>query len=284
MSKKGEKEYWSMTEGVFNCLIDKKRTLAFKKAIYNTVKKGDIVVDMGTGSGILSMFASDAGAKKVYAIENNRKNFKTLVGTFKANNFSNKIKLIKADARKVKLPEKVDVIIGEMIATALIEEQQIPAIHNILKYGSKKVKILLKSYENYIDLVYSKDVFYGYKVKNIKYEYTGVGEVKSVPLSNKKMYCRVDFNKAEKESRIDKKILLNIIKKGKINAVRLSSKTIFFDNSTFDYSFAYSYPIILPADNFTVNKGDKFLVEISYILCGGFDSLKYKITKKINVL
>ena len=49
------KEYWSMTEGVFNCLIDEERTKAFEKAILNTVKKGDIVVDMGTGSGVLAM-------------------------------------------------------------------------------------------------------------------------------------------------------------------------------------------------------------------------------------
>ena len=33
------KEYWSMTEGVFNCLIDEERTNAFEKAILNTVKK-----------------------------------------------------------------------------------------------------------------------------------------------------------------------------------------------------------------------------------------------------
>jgi len=36
------KEYWSMTEGVFYCLYDRKRSLAFKKAIQNTVRKGDI--------------------------------------------------------------------------------------------------------------------------------------------------------------------------------------------------------------------------------------------------
>ena len=55
-------QYWSMTEGVFNCLIDTKRSIAFKKAIQKTVKVGDVVVDMGTGSGILAMFAAKAGA------------------------------------------------------------------------------------------------------------------------------------------------------------------------------------------------------------------------------
>jgi predicted RNA methylase len=45
-----------MTEGVFNCLIDKKRSLAFKKTIYNAVNKRDVVVDMGTSLGILALF------------------------------------------------------------------------------------------------------------------------------------------------------------------------------------------------------------------------------------
>ena len=67
------REYWSMTEGVFNCLFDKKRTLAFYNAIKKSVKKDDVVVDMGTGSGVLAMFAIDAGAKRAYAIESDKK-------------------------------------------------------------------------------------------------------------------------------------------------------------------------------------------------------------------
>lgn len=279
MKKKGTKEYWSMTEGVFNCLIDEKRTLAFKKAIYNTVKKGDVVVDIGTGSGILAMFAADAGAERVYAVECDENNLKTLKENFKINGFENKIILINGDARKVKLPEKVDVIIGEMIATGLIEEQQIPAMNNMLKYAKKNVKVLLKSYESYIDLVSNKDFYYGHKLKNVRYEYTGVGEVKSRSLSEKKIYNKVSFLKINKKNKINKNIIFITNKNGKINGIRISSKTIFHDNSVFDYSFAYSYPIILPINDMNVRKNDKFLVKISYNLCGGFNSLKYLISK-----
>ncbi len=108
----GSKQYWSMTEGVFNCLIDEQRTLAFQRAIQNTVRKGDVVVDMGTGSGILAMFAADAGAKRVYAIEWDRKNFEALKQSFELNGYRDRIILIKGDVTKVSLPEKVDVIIG----------------------------------------------------------------------------------------------------------------------------------------------------------------------------
>jgi predicted RNA methylase len=107
-------------------LIDAKRTSAFKNAIENSVKPGDIVVDMGTGTGVLAMFAAKMGAKKVYAIENDPKNVMTLHKTFKLNGYNN-IVVIEGDVTKINLPEKVDVIIGEMIATALIEELQVPA-------------------------------------------------------------------------------------------------------------------------------------------------------------
>ncbi|MDO9231008.1 MAG: 50S ribosomal protein L11 methyltransferase [bacterium] len=280
MVEKKTKEYWSMTEGVFNCLIDKKRTLAFGKAIRNTIKDGDIVVDMGTGSGILAMLAVDAGAKKVYAVEFDKKNIKTLENTFKINNYSNKIVIIEGDVTKIKLPEKVDVIMGEMIATGLIEELQIPAMNNVLKYANKNVKVLLNKFENYIDLVYNNEKFYGKNFKIVRYEYPDENDLRSKNLSKKILLNRIDFSVINKKNKIKKNIVIKIEKKGFINGIRISSETIFFDETCFDYSFAYSYPIILPIEEYKVKKGDVFLVNIEYVMCGGFKTLKYLINKK----
>jgi predicted RNA methylase len=117
----------------FRWLMDEKRTLMFKKAIDKVVKEGDIVADLGTGTGILAMFAVDAGAEKVYAVEANSQLCKFLKEIFKENGYEN-IHLIQGDARKITLPEKIDVAICEMISTGLIKEMQVPVMNNVLKY------------------------------------------------------------------------------------------------------------------------------------------------------
>src|SRR4051812_4181507 len=52
-------------------LLDEDRNLKYKQAIFDTVKKDSVVFDAGSGTGLLSLFAAQAGAKPVYACEMN---------------------------------------------------------------------------------------------------------------------------------------------------------------------------------------------------------------------
>lgn len=56
-------------------LKDEVRTLTYRNAMYHNkhVFKDKIVLDVGSGTGILSMFAAKAGAKHVYGVSVGRR-------------------------------------------------------------------------------------------------------------------------------------------------------------------------------------------------------------------
>jgi protein arginine N-methyltransferase 1 len=85
------------------------------------VRPGDIVLDVGAGSGILSMFAARAGAARVYAVE------RTTVAVVAqelaaANGVGEIVQVIHGDVMDVELPERVDVIISEWLGGFGIDE------------------------------------------------------------------------------------------------------------------------------------------------------------------
>jgi predicted RNA methylase len=275
------KQYWSMTEGVFNCLADRHRTHAFARAIRSAVTRGCIVADLGSGSGIMALLAAKAGAKRVYAVENDAKNAQWLETTFKSNGFGDVIEVIQADARKVKLPGKVDVIICEMIATGLIEELQIPVMNHALSFARKGVRVVLERIENYVEAVEVDDRFYGFRLPVPQYDYPGEDLVRVRALTPKHLYREVDFTR-KNATRVDVAVTLPVrckARRAKINAIRITNRTGFCDGSSFGASLSYCFPVILPVAPLAVKIGDKVAIKLSYDMCCGFSTLRVAATQ-----
>ncbi|XP_009630322.1 probable histone-arginine methyltransferase 1.3 isoform X1 [Nicotiana tomentosiformis] len=86
---------------------------------------GRVVVDVGAGSGILSLFAAQAGAKHVYAIEASEmaEYAKKLIAGNPS--LSERITVIKGKVEEVELPVKADILISEPMGTLLVNERML---------------------------------------------------------------------------------------------------------------------------------------------------------------
>ncbi|KAL8485005.1 hypothetical protein ACS0TY_027345 [Phlomoides rotata] len=84
-----------------------------------------VVVDVGAGSGILSLFAAQAGARHVYAVEASE--MADYARKLISGNplLSERITVIKGKVEEVELPEKADILISEPMGTLLINERML---------------------------------------------------------------------------------------------------------------------------------------------------------------
>jgi len=113
-------------------LNDRTRTDSYLQAIAETVKPGDTVIDLGTGTGILAMAAIRAGASKVYAIE------ATDVADaaqrlFEANGVTDRIELLRGHSTQVQLPQRADVLVSEIIGDDPLGEQVLESTGDALR-------------------------------------------------------------------------------------------------------------------------------------------------------
>jgi SAM-dependent methyltransferase len=113
--------YYGNPEVHLLMIRDDIRNRAYRDALQAAIKPGDLVLDFGAGTGILSMFAAQAGAKRVFAVE--RTNIASFARRITAQNgFADRIQIIQQDIEKVRLPQKVDVIVSEWLGTYGVDE------------------------------------------------------------------------------------------------------------------------------------------------------------------
>jgi len=111
-------------------LKDTVRTEAYRDSIMENkhLFKGKVVLDVGCGTGILSMFAAKAGAKHVYGIEM-AGIYDQAVQIVEKNGLSNVVTLIRGKVEEIVLPvDKVDIIISEWMGYFLLYESMLDTV------------------------------------------------------------------------------------------------------------------------------------------------------------
>lgn len=111
-------------------LKDRVRTLSYRNAIMKNkhLFKDKIVLDVGCGTGVLSMFAAQAGAKHVLAVDMSNI-IEMAQKVIDVNGFSERITLFRGKLEDVKLPyDKVDIIISEWMGYFLLYESMLDTV------------------------------------------------------------------------------------------------------------------------------------------------------------
>jgi predicted RNA methylase len=275
---------WSNTDYPYICLIDQERTLAFRKAIRQVVKPGDTVIEIGAGSGILSLFAAEAGAAHVYAVEIDPLLCKTLQKTIDLNNVTEVIEVVKGDALEVDLPKNVDVVIGEIIETGLLDEMQVQVINNLHAKGviGEQTKVIPQGYETYLQLVNVENTFYGYKI---------AAPIHNWPYYSKdsKTWAQININDASDVQKVgyynfenglvkpevDEVLEFTLTNESEPNAIKLSGILHLTENLKIEACDTLNGDKILVTDDLSATNG-KVKLKINYEMSKGLGSFTVK--------
>lgn len=110
-------------------LMDHVRMRAYHSAIMQnkSLFQGKVVLDVGTGSGVLAMWAAQAGAAKVYAVEytDMALHARKLV---EDNGLSEIVEVIQSSVEDLELPCKVDIIVSEWMGYILLRESMLDSV------------------------------------------------------------------------------------------------------------------------------------------------------------
>ncbi len=123
--KAGHAEY--SLSGYGRMMADTARMRAYRDALAASIRPGATVLDLGAGTGILSLLACQLGAGKVYAVEPSD----ALVVArelAQANRCAERIEFLQAASFDVQLPARADVLVSDLRGVLPLHGRHLPAI------------------------------------------------------------------------------------------------------------------------------------------------------------
>ena len=269
---------YSFFRDATECLLDHERSRAFYKAIARVVRPGDIVLDCGTGTGILAIMAVKEGARQVIAIEQDRSLAEIAVNNAKSSGQGDKIQVAHGDAAAFK--GHADVIVMEMLDTGLITEEQARVINAFVSKGviTSKTKVIPLMCSNFFELVHYDFEFYDFHMPMIiQARNSGADERCLDVLSNATLYSQVMFN-----NRIDQKVnykgQVMVTNKGYLNALKFSTVTNLTEDIMLGATPDMNMHLYVPVHEMVVKAGDIVNVQISYYMSAGYESLNVNVS------
>ena len=94
-------------------MADEVRTNAYAEALRKAVRPGDVVLDLGAGTGIFSLLACRFGARRVHAADENAA-VRIARELGRSNGYGDRIVCHEVPGHRLTLPEPVDVIVSDL--------------------------------------------------------------------------------------------------------------------------------------------------------------------------
>ncbi len=230
-----------------------------------TEKANGTVFDLGTGSGILSSWASPY-SDRVIAVEISRSTAKKAQNNLEQ--FSN-IEVVCADASKFCFNSKADLIICEMLDTALIDEEQIPVLNAATKYLKEDGVIIPHGVINCLEPVNSTN-------ENICYEEDG--NPKNSVLGEPHFYSKIIFGSHIKPQ-FNQNIKIKINKAGIVSGLKITTFTLITEKIICGPTPMLNPPLIIPVNKLNVIEDDLLEIRLSYEMGGGLESVSARVEK-----
>ncbi|MBQ9025973.1 MAG: methyltransferase domain-containing protein [Methanobrevibacter sp.] len=245
----------------FDLLKDTDRVSAFFEAIIHYSGKTDLAYDLGCGSGVLSYFLNQK-FNEIISIEIDSKAYECAFNNLKS--FDN-IEVINNDALNYEFTKKADLIVCEMLDTALIDEEEVQVLNHARKFLKDDGEIIPKAIVNIVELV-NMQRHYIHWDEDAAYE----------ELSRPVEYSKIIF-KDEINPNFEKDINFNVIADGIANGIKITSVTILNDEIVCGPTPMFNPPLLIPIDELNVKCNDLINVKLKYIMGQGIETIETQI-------
>lgn len=262
-----------------NMLMDGNRMNAFKAAIDYAVFDGAKVLELGGGTGVLSCLAASR-ASKVWCVEFNPDLVAESRRLLALNRDGHKVEVVHADAFDYLPPEPVDVLICEMIHTAMLREKQVEVIEAFKRryrrrFGGRHPVFIPGAVIMAVQPLQQVYNFFGFHAPIIQFQRPNVIQAGTTELAAPAVYSILDLS-LPTACEIQWEGFFTLEADGNVNALRFITKNILAvvpeQATTIDWFIDY---LVLPLSKpVEARSGDVIKVAFHYLAGGSIRSLE----------
>jgi predicted RNA methylase len=248
------------------CLYDVERTRLWKQAIEDRVREGDIVVDAGSGTGILAVFAALDGARRVYALELHPRFCRLIRNLAERNGVADRVVVLHGDASTLDLPEPVDLVVCELLCTGQFFEPQAQVIGNLRRFLKPGGLCLPLRVEHHLQLLDAQEQIYGVRIDTDSRSQLMADDE---PVSTRACYAVMDFSGEACPTHVDATVRVRARKTRVADAVVITSRAALTEDIVTEPTrFLFNPEVLFLRRPVRLEKGRSYDVHIAYAFGG----------------